>query len=94
MSLHFTTKTLSAPVLNALKVAQVQRVGNSWHVSMPQMPAKDYKEFKKVLEETHGSWHKGLGVHTYSYDPAAMFAKVIESGCMPMRRPNDYFPTP
>lgn len=94
MNLHFTNKALSSAVLDALSTAIVEQQGTSWLVSMPQMSAKDYKEFKKVLEETHGVWHKGKGVHTYNHDPRPMFAKVLEAGCMPKRRPNDYFPTP
>ena len=94
MSLYFTKGKLSSAVLEALRAVKVEAIKGSWHVSMPQMPAKDYKEFKRVLQETHGVWHKAKGLHIYSHNPSPMFQQVIESGCMPTSRPNDYFPTP
>lgn len=94
MALLFTTKKLTASVINALNSSEIAKEGAKWELSMPQMSPDDYRLFKKVLTEIHGTWHKGKGVHLFDHDPTSMIAEVVAKGCVPKRRPNDYFPTP
>lgn len=61
---------------------------------MPQIDRQDYLDFKKVLEEIHGTWNRSAQAHVFDCNPTEMLRRVIGVGCFPQRKPHEAFFTP
>lgn len=91
--MYFTNKKLSSNLIDALREAEI--VLNSkkdrYEVGIPQLDRQDYADFKKVLEEIHGTWNRSSKVHIFDHNPTEMLNRVIEVGCFPQRKPYEAF---
>lgn len=94
--MYFTSRRLSVNLIDALKKAEVSfnDKKNRYEVSIPQLDREHYTDFKKILEEIHGTWNHSAGAHIFDHDPTEMLNQVIEVGCFPQRKPHEAFFTP
>lgn len=68
--------------------------GNVVKLADIQYDNKVYSEIKEIFLRLHGEWNRSLQGFIFPYPPAATIISVVESGEMPEKNPNAFFPTP
>jgi hypothetical protein len=64
-------------------------------VRFPQVDAHLYGEVNEVLTRLGGKWKGGrTKAHIFQEDPALLIEYVLETGTMPPKNPEAFFPTP
>lgn len=64
-------------------------------VRFPQVDANLYGEVNEVLTRLGGKWKGGrTKAHIFQEDPALLIEYVLETGTMPPKNPEAFFPTP
>lgn len=64
-------------------------------VRFPQVHATLYSEVNEILTRLGGKWKGGrTKAHIFQEDPALLIEYVLETGTMPPKNPEAFFPTP
>ena len=64
-------------------------------VRFPQVDADLYHEVNEVLTRLGGKWKGGrTKAHIFQEDPTLLIDYILETGAMPPKNPEAFFPTP
>lgn len=84
--------SLSAKAIAILSEATVD--GNAVYLNSGEIDRKLYETIDEVFNRLHGKWNGKKRCHQFAYDSRAALAAIIESGEMPKKNLNAFFPTP
>jgi hypothetical protein len=87
-------KKISNEALTVLRNSEACSVDNAVRLPAGQLDRSIYTAVNDVLTRLGGKWNTRAKAHLFPHDPAPLLFEVQESGVMPDKNPNAFFPTP